>query len=80
MDQKDLRRVRAVLGITGTRVCARVGFSRVKLCKLERGDVRATSEDLSSIAAALKALTSKRETRKARDAVVSFAAEVGWTI
>jgi len=41
---------------------------------------RATAEDLSSIAAALKALTSKRVTRKARDAVAAFAAEVGWTI
>ena len=80
MDQKDLRRVRAALGINGTDVCARVDFSRPHLTRLERGDALATSEELSSIVAALKALTSKRETRKARDAVAAFAAEVGWTI
>ena len=54
MGQKDLRGVRAVLGLSGSRVCVRVGFSRTKLCHLERGDVLATSEELSSIAATLK--------------------------
>ena len=80
MGQKDLRGVRAVLGLSGSRVCVRVGFSRTKLCHLERGDVLATSEELSSIAATLKELSSKRETKKARDAIVAFAVEVGWTI
>ncbi len=80
MDQKDLRRVRAALGLNGTDVCERVGFSRTKLSNLERGAVLATPEELSSIAATLKALSSKRETRKARDAVAAFAAEVGWRI
>ncbi len=80
MDQKNVRRVRAALGLRGTDVCAQAGFSRSKLSNLERGAVRATPEELSSITATLKALSSKRETRKARDAVVAFAAEVGWAI
>jgi len=80
MDQKDLRRVRAALGLRGSDVSARAGLSHAKLSNLERGAVLASPEELSSIAAALKALTSKRETRKARDAVAAFAAEVGWTI
>ena len=80
MDQKDLRRVRGALCLSGTHVCARAGLSRTKLSNLERGAVLATPEELSSIAATLKALSSKRETRKARDAIVAFAAEVGWAI
>jgi transcriptional regulator with XRE-family HTH domain len=68
----DLKVKRLASGISGSVLCAKIGFSRSRLSLIERGYVRPTSEELAQINTALDQLI------EAKSILDRVAASVGW--
>jgi len=72
MDTLDIKKERARLRISQSRLSARSGVSRFKMCLHERGDLTLNDQELARIRAALS-----REAERLTEELVEFKAVVG---